>query len=194
LGKTCQQACADAGFCSPEDLQKTLDQGVDVIVPVIRHSNYRDHFKYDATADVYRCVQGEELRYIGDHKANKSRAYQIRDKAICQRCTHFGFCTKSSQGRRVERPYTEAVRERLERRYQQADAQRLARRRKMRVEHPFGHIKHNLGLRSFLLRGLPGVRAEAALAASCFNLRRMMTVLGMQKVLELLSLPRAKAV
>jgi hypothetical protein len=45
------------------------------------------------------------------------------------------------------------------------------RRRKFRAEPPFGHIKHNLGMRSFLMRGLSGVRAEAALAATAFNLR-----------------------
>lgn len=187
LQKTARHACADKGFASPEDLQKMLENGVDVVVPMLRHSNFRDHFVYDAPRDAYRCPQGHTLKYVGDHKNNKSRMYRIQDPQTCQRCQRFGDCTKSAQGRRVERPFTEAVRERLEKRYREADAQYLARRRKFRAEPPFGHIKHNLGMRYFLLRGLAGVRAEAGLAATCFNLTRAMKVMGISGLLEKLS-------
>jgi transposase len=186
LGKTCRTACADAGFSGPEDLQKTLDQGVDVIVPIVRHSDFRDRFTYELEHDRYRCSQGHLLRYIGDYKAHRSRMYQIADAAICLNCSAFGSCTTSRQGRRVERPYTESVREQLEQRAREADAQSLMRRRKLRAEHPFGHIKHNLGMRAFLMRGLSGVRAEAALAATSFNLARMTKLLGVNGLLRTL--------
>jgi transposase len=187
LGKVCQHACADAGFSSGEDLKVMLDQGVDVVVPIVRHSDFRDHFTYDADADIYRCEQGHELKYIGDNKDHKTRMYQIRDPAICRRCPAFGTCTKAAQGRRVERPFAEAVREQMEARYRQSDAQMLMRKRKMRVEHPFGHIKHNLQMRAFLLRGLTGVRTEAALAATAFNLTRMIKLIGIPELLRRLS-------
>jgi hypothetical protein len=48
-------------------------------------------------------------------------------------------------------------------------------------------MKHNLGLRSFLLRGLAGVQAEAALAATCFNLARIMTLLGAETFVKRLA-------
>ena len=188
LGKPCQTACADAGYTSPEDLKKLLDQGVDVIVPVTRHSDFRDYFAYDAKTDSYHCPEGHLLNYIGDHKNARSRMYGIKDASLCLRCPRFGTCTTSKQGRRVERPYSEPIRERLEARYQQTDAQTIARRRKIRVEHPFGHLKHNLGFRSFLLRGLSGVRAEAALATTCFNMTRMIKLIGIQPLLARLCL------
>ncbi len=187
VGKPCQTACADAGYSSPEDLQKTLEQGVDVIVPIVRHSNFRDHFAYEATSDAYRCPAGHTLRYAGQNNRNKSRIYSITDALLCQCCPRFGTCTTSTQGRRVERPFTEAVRERLEHRYQQPDAKALMRRRKLRAEHPFGHIKHNLGMRTFLMRGLSGAKVEVALAATAFNLRRMMTLLGVNGLLRQLN-------
>jgi hypothetical protein len=84
----------------------------------------------------------------------------------------------------VERPFAEAVREQLEARYRQSDAQMLMRKRKMRVEHPFGHIKHNLQMRAFLLRGLSGARTEAALAATAFNLTRMIKMIGMAELIQ----------
>lgn len=188
LGKPCQTACADAGYTSPEDLKNLLDQGVDVIVPIIRHSNFRDYFIYDPETDSYQCSEGHRLNYSGDHKGNQSRMYHIGDASICRRCPRYGTCTTSIHGKRVERPFSEPIRERLEARYQQTDAQAIARRRKTRVEHPFGHLKHNLGIRSFLLRGLAGVRAEAALATTCFNLTRMIKLMGLQPLLAKLCL------
>jgi transposase len=187
LGKTCQRACADAGYGGSEDLQKTLDQGVDVVVPIVRHSDFRDRFTYDANADIYRCEQGHELKYIGDHKDHRTRIYQIADSLTCRRCPAFGICTKSMQGRRVERPFAEEVREHLEGRLKMRDAQLLIRKRKMRAEHPFGHIKQNMGLRIFNLRGLRGVRAEMGLAATAFNLTRMMKLIGIRELIKALN-------
>jgi len=66
----------------------------------------------------------------------------------------------------------------LEQRYHEPDAQAIFARRKERVEHPFGHFKRNLGAGYFLLRGLAGVRAEMSLLAGCFNIRRMISLLG----------------
>ena len=47
--------------------------------------------------------------------------------------------------------------------------------RKQKVELPFGHIKRNLKMDSFLLRGLKGVKAEASVLSSCFNIARMIS-------------------
>ena len=51
-------------------------------------------------------------------------------------------------------------------------------RRKTRVEHPFGHRKRNPGMANFLLRGREGAHAEISIAAPCFNVVRMITLLG----------------
>lgn len=178
LGKRYERACADAGYCSPADLGSILEQGIDVVVPIVRHSDFREHFRFDAERNEYVCPEGQRLRYLTVSKDHGSHIYAVRDGKICQTCPRFGQCTRSRQGRRVERPFTEAVRERLEQLYLRPNAQTLMRRRKLRAEHPFGHLKHNLGMRSFLLRGRGGVRAEMALAATAFNLARMIKILG----------------
>jgi len=187
LGKKCEAACADKGYSSPEDLKRSLDQNIDVMVPINRCSDFRDHFTYEADQDRYRCPQGHVLRYAGINNRNRSHMYAIEDALTCLRCPRFGTCTRSQTGRRVERPFTEEVREQLEARFALPDAQILMRKRKMRAEHPFGHIKHNLGMRAFLLRGLGGVRAEIALAATAFNLTRMIKLIGIQKLIQSLN-------
>jgi len=58
------------------------------------------------------------------------------------------------------------------------------------VELPFGHIKANLKTTGFMLRGQNGAQAEASLLATCFDLRRMMTILGITGLIEkLIALP-----
>ena len=66
----------------------------------------------------------------------------------------------------------------MARTYESEEGQRIYERRKMKVEHPFGHIKRNLGAGAFLMRGLSGVNAELSLLATSFNLVRMIRLLG----------------
>ena len=62
-------------------------------------------------------------------------------------------------------------------------------RRKSQVEHPFGHIKRNLKTDSFMLRGRDGVQAETSLLATCFDLRRLMTIVGIPALITKLASP-----
>ena len=82
------------------------------------------------------------------------------------------------RGRKIVRLLQEEVREKLERQYEQSESREVYKRPKSRVEHPFGHIKRNLGITNFLLRGRKGVQAELSIAATCFNIARMITLFG----------------
>ena len=63
-------------------------------------------------------------------------------------------------------------------------AERLAARpdvpsqRRESVEHPFGSIKQWMGQKAFLMRRLENVRAEFSLTALAYNIRRVITLLG----------------
>ncbi len=111
-------------------------------------------------------------------KTRVKREYRVASSAICRRCRHFGDCTKSKMGRTLVRHKLETLRQKIEQRYEQADMRRIYDRRKSRVEHPFGYMKQVLRFRQFSLRGRSGVGAEASLLATCFNLSRMIGLLG----------------
>ena len=81
----------------------------------------------------------------------------------------------------------EGQKEKLEAQYEEEDSQEIYARRKARVEHPFGHIKRNLKTDAFMMRGLEGVEAETSLLATCFNLSRMITILGISGLIKKLS-------
>ena len=58
------------------------------------------------------------------------------------------------------------------------------RLRKQLVEHPFGTIKHWMGATHFSMRGLPKVQAEMSLHVLSYNLRRAISILGVEAILE----------
>ena len=92
-------------------------------------------------------------------------------------------CARSWTGRKITRAPFEEIREIVQARYDSSAGQAIYARRQSKVEHPFGHIKRNLGVQAFLLRSVIGVRAEAALLATCFKIARMMTLVGVGALL-----------
>jgi hypothetical protein len=55
--------------------------------------------------------------------------------------------------------------------------------RKQTVEHPFGTIKSWMGSTHFLTKRLPNVTTEMSLHVLAYNLRRMMSILGPDKLI-----------
>ncbi len=191
LKKSCEVACADAGYADTEELQKIDAKGVKVVVPSQRQALHEEegpfsksHFRYDKEQDCYWCPEGNRLRYDWTDKESGKRFYQITDGEICRRCVHYGQCTSAKKGRRITRMALEEVREKLEAQYEEPGSQEIYKRRKARVELPFGHIKRNLKTDGFLIRGRSGVNAETSLLATCFNLARMITILGVSGLIH----------
>jgi len=54
------------------------------------------------------------------------------------------------------------------------------------VEHPFGTIKAWMGYSHFLMRQLKNVRTEMSLHVLAYNLRRMISIMGVVPLLEAL--------
>jgi hypothetical protein len=192
LGKKCKTAVADSGYATTEELEKIDQQGIKVIVPSQRqarkgeaHEFAKERFTYDPKNDSYICPPGHKLTLSSTNKKNKT--YIISDNKICFACPHYGICTRSKTGRTIARLLNEEVRQRLEAQYEEPQSQEIYKLRKEKAELPFGHIKRNLKVDSFLLRGLKGVRAEASILATCFDLVRMITLLGVPALVRELS-------
>jgi len=190
LGRKCQVAVADSGYAWTEDLGKIDKQGIQVIVPTQRIASGRKvgeydkrRFGYDSVKDCYICPEGKPLRYGGKTRKRSGTIYQIENKETCLSCPHFGKCTTAKNGRKVERLLGEELRDRLEKEYALPQNQSIYKRRQQKVELVFGHIKRNLGVASFLLRGREAVQAEISLLALCFNLRRMISLLGVKRII-----------
>lgn len=202
LGRACVTAVADAGYSHVDNLQETVGKGIDVIVPSQRQSLHaapdkpfdKDKFRYDADRNEYTCPEGNTLRYSHYSREKGHYLYRMEKADQCRACPHFGVCTTSKRGRSVIRLNNEPLREKLEARYASEEGQAIYKRRKEVAELPFGHIKRNLGAGAFLVRGLGGVRAEFGVLASCFNIARMITLMGgVRGLIDSLTALRGKA-
>jgi transposase len=193
LGRSCKTVCADAGYSNYNKLEEFDSEKIQVIVPSARQSSTKtakpfdkSEFQYDSANDVYICPAGEVLSYRRIENKTK-KVYRVGVR-VCRQCCHFGECTTSHKhGRKILRYLNEEFRERLQSEYEQPASQAIYKLRKQKVELPFGHIKRNLNAGHFLLRGLEGVRAEASLLASCFNLARMITLIGVPALIAKLA-------
>jgi len=188
LGRKCKTVCADAGYANTGNLKKAVQEDIEVIVPSQRQALHKpqeddpfgkDKFLYDRENNEYICPEGKVLKYSHYSEAKGHSLYRIKGPSNCTQCKHYGKCTENPRGRSIIRLKDEEVKEELEALYRSDKGQLIYKKRKEKVELPFGHIKGNLKAGAFLLRGLEGVKAEMALLSTCFNISRMITLLGM---------------
>jgi transposase len=185
IEKPCETACADSGYSNIKEMD-TLDKTeVKIVVPSQRQALRnpekpfsKNQFVYDKGKDCYYCPEGHPLIYSTQKDNGGKIVYRIKEAKICRQCKNYGICTEAKQGRKINRLANEELKEKIEAQFNEEESQRIYARRKSKVEHPFGHIKHNLGIRSFLLRGRGGVQSEISLAATCFNIARLITLVG----------------
>ena len=186
LGRDDLHAIADKGYFSGTEILACREAGITTTVPRPDTSGNRGKgmfvkadFQYEAERDVYRCPAGKALtyRYTREEGGLKVRRYWIND---CQHCPLQPRCT-SGKERRITRWEHEALiddmRERLGR---DPDPMTL---RRCTVEHTFGTIKAWMGATHFQMRRLKNVRTEMALHVLAYNIKRMISLVGIRSLL-----------
>ena len=182
--------CTDAGFFNPRETEK-IDPAITVIMPSPRQAHEdktavktvpglfdKVNFQYDKEHDEYTCPDGKRLTHKGvDSERPHRNIYQAKS-SDCLKCPYWGACTTAKHGRKVIRSEYEDIIKKQETIYKSEYGQEIYKLRKQRAEHPFGHIKRNLHAGQFLLRGREKVNAEISVLATCFNITRMITIIG----------------
>jgi transposase len=178
-------AVADAGYFNGEQVERCEAEGIVPHVPANRSINNqgdgklfdRTVFVYDEKTDTFRCPAQQTLRRKQLHRKDRAVIYAAEPE-VCASCPLKPSCTTGTR-RLVQRHLHEAALQRMQQRTT-ADVMRL---RRSIVEHPFATLKYRIfGHPRFLLRGLGGAQTEISLAALVYNLKRMMNVLGGQKL------------
>jgi transposase len=149
---------------------------------------YNDKFIYDKTTDSYQCPMGQTLttngsvyNVRGSHGHPMVKQYKTR---FCSKCVNRNKCTSSArgQGRIIQRSiYQEAVEVNN---YRVISEKEKYRRRQEMVEHPFGVVKRQWGYDHVLLKGLDKVEAESNLIFLCYNLKRVINILGINVLIK----------
>jgi len=189
LGQATLTVVADAGYSNGEHLAGCEAAGITPYVRVARAVNTqgdgtlfdRRLFHYDEATDTFRCPAGARLIRKQQNRTERNVIYA---GVACGACPLKSQCTTAAQ-RYVSRHLDEASFARVEQRL--AREPHIMQRRKAIVEHPFANLKRWIfGDGRYLVRGLHKVRTETALAVLTYNVRRVMNVLGVQRMKQYL--------
>ena len=181
------EVIADRGYYDGQEVKRCLEAGITPTIakPYTSVNQHRGRytkadFRYDSVRDIYRCPQGAELSFrFGTVEAGRPIRYY--KTPACQTCAAKALCTTNKEGRRITRWVDEHLLEDMARRVA-ARPERMQQRREF-VEHPFGTIKRAMNQGYFLLKGLVKVRGELSLTVLAYNLKRVLNILGVNKLI-----------
>jgi transposase len=133
-------------------------------------------FVYDATTDQYHCPMGKTLTRVrrGVYKRTgiAFTQYQCPGKAGCPLADR---CVKAkAAARTIVRDQHQTIRDHVGRRMATPEGCAIYKSRAPLVEGVFAGIKHGMGIRRFLVRGLDKVRTEWQWICTAFNLKKQL--------------------
>lgn len=144
----------------------------------------KDNFDYCKDKDIFICPEGKTFHRSGNGTIEKGKRIYKYTCEDCHDCKHKKLCTKNKRGRTIKASenFKEIVefREKCNTNYGKV----MLRMRKEIVEHPFGTIKRNWGYRYFMQTGLEKVQSEFSFIAFIYNLRRVLNIVPMEKLIE----------
>jgi len=194
----------DAGYFNEQEIIKNSDdESIEIIVPdpkeVKRKERFGrekkdkiptkdfgiDKFIYDKERDVFICPKGKELIRIGKNPYKNSsgkKAYTYLCKE-CDDCNKKNLCTKSKKGRTLKVSINYEIMQDFKKKMGKDECKEIISKRKEIVEHPFGTIKQTLGYRYFMQKGLEKVKAEFNFICFIYNLKRVLNIFSVEKLI-----------
>jgi len=184
-----KESTADCGYGSYDTYEYLEEKRIDGYVPDLQFDKYKkgkfredryhySNFEYDEEANSYTCPEGKRLRYWKT-RTNKTKKRQWNHKVYkgvdCEACQARSLCTKS-KARELLIDIREPLQQKMRRKLLSEEGKTKYFKRQYTVEPVFGHLKYNLGYRSFLLRGLEKVTAEFNLICIGWNLKKLLTL------------------
>ena len=184
---------ADKGYHTGKDLEDCSEAGITTVVAYPERNNKNtdpayqtSEFIYDNQQDAYTCPQGATLTTNGKayDKVKKGRSTYSVKKYItdqCLLCVARLLCTKA-KSREIERSqYQDVVDENNKRTDENYP---LYKTRQQIIEHIFGTIKRSWGYTYTLLKGIKKVNGEMAIIFTMYNIRRAMSILGVERLID----------
>jgi len=191
LGVESLDVVADKGYYDGQQVKACEEEGIRPYISKPQTSANKKRglytkadFTYDAEGNIYRCPHGAELtfRFETEEKGRHIRYYAT---TACRDCPFKEQCTRNKRGRRITRWVDEHILEAMAQRVQERPD--IMKERQAIVEHPFGTMKRAMQQGYFLLRGLVKVAAEMSLTVLAYNIKRVITILGVEKMIAALA-------
>ena len=187
-GCTAITVVADRGYFNGEQVLACEGTGVLPCIPKTLTSSSakrglftRRDFFYDAANDHYTCPAGQRLTKAAVRSDRRDDIDHYRHLTACFTCPLKPRCTPEKL-KRVKRWQHEYVLDTMQSRLDQMPDAMGVRRRT--VEHPFGTLKAWMGSTHFLTKGLARVRTEMSLHVLAYNMKRVITILGIGPLMQ----------
>ena len=185
-------ALYDKGYHTGGEFDYADKQGVEVLVAIPDPGSHApdpaynvEHFVYDKQTDTYTCPAGQTLSSNGNQYDKFSSKFKHKVKHYktneCQKCPFVNQCTRNKNGRILERSEFADLIHANKLRMDMNKKQYL--RRQAIVEHPYGIIKRQWGF-SYIMtkKSMKRASADVGLIFVVYNLRRIMNILGQNKL------------
>ena len=190
---------ADKGYYSGKQIAICHQNNIDTLVaPKSKGSKSKDKrvskakFDYNKKNESYTCPKGKILHRQGKiysrHDGIPFKRY-VAHWSDCKECPWVDICVspgsqKASRGRMLNRNIYE---DQMDVNDAQVNLRKTEyRRRQAIVEHPFGTIKRQWGYTHTHLKGLEKVNGEFGLVLLCYNLKRILSIIGIKGLKEAL--------
>jgi transposase len=188
MGSDSLEVLADRGYFDGEEVLACEALGATPYVPRPLTSGAKadgrfgkQDFVYLPDQDAYRCPAGQLLGRRMSTVEKGQTLHRYWSLSACGACALKAQCTPSKE-RRVTRWEHEAVIETMQARLDRRP--KAMRLRRATVEHVFGTLKSAMGATHFKMRTLEKVQTEMSLHVLAYNLRRMISILGVAPLIQ----------
>ena len=183
LGELPDQASADAGYSSYDNLEYADNKGLDLYMPdnfleslekqTEEEKRYdKSQFEYDEKQDIYRCPEGKPLSFYSEAKREGKEPLRIYRGEECGSCSVRARCTQG-QVRTVTRDGREGLMEVMRHKLKTPEGKKTYQKRMYTVEPVFGNIQGERGKIILRLRGLLKVKGEWLLMCLAHNIKKI---------------------
>jgi hypothetical protein len=183
---------SDKGYYNPEEIKKCVDNNTIPFIPEPKPKQPKEEsvpkpgfcdsdLKYDASRDVYTCPGGRELTFSVMSEKNGKLMKEYRSDS-CRSCENKSKCTRNKNGRVIFRWEHEEILDDMRKRVK--ENKDVVKKRNCLCEHPFGTIKRGFNQGYLLLKGLRKVGGEMGFTMIAYNMRRVINILGVDKLME----------
>ena len=182
---------ADKGYDKARQMKEVEAMGCRCHIPGRRNSRKggrlytKDAFRYLKTKDAYRCPAGKLLHCRYQSEVGGKSIYTYHNPEACKGCRLFSRCTTKERGRSITRGEDEAVVETVRQRMRKEPEK--YKRRGATIEKVFGTIKWAMGAENLLMKGLENAKGEWSLLCVCYNLKRLINLIGVKELMQTLS-------
>jgi transposase len=179
---------ADRGYFNGDQVLACEGTGILPIIPKTQTSNNPNRglfsgadFIYDVEHDHYTCPAGQHLTKGKVRSDRRDDIDHYRNLSACEACVLNSRCT-TDKHKRVKRWVHEGVLDKMQARLDRLPEAMTIRRQT--VEHPFGTLKAWMGSTHFLTKTLDKVRTEMSLQVLAYNMKRMISIFGVKRLMQ----------